>query len=351
MALEQNSVYTGMRVDHVRFFVQDSASAADLWTRGYAFSEFQRIEDGRSRTVGVGRDDIRLLITEPRVPDHQAAIYVSRHGDGIADIGLGVADARTAFHEAVSRGAVPLHGPTEDDGVVTASILAFADVAHTFVQRAASGPLPPAGSPSARDIGAAAIDHFAVCLPGGQLDPTVAFYEEVLDFRVVYEEKIFVGRQSMNSKVVQSTSGAVTFTLIEPDLAKSPGQIDTFLRDHGGAGIQHVALRVPDIVRAVDQVQAAGVEFLSTPGRYYDRLDERIDLERHSVKDLRVRGILADEDHDGQLFQIFAKPVTPRNTFFVELIERLGATTFGSGNIKALYEAVMQSHDAIEGAA
>jgi 4-hydroxymandelate synthase len=84
---------------------------------------------------------------------------------------------------------------------------------------------------------------------------------------------------------------------------------------------------------------------------YYDLLGQRLTLSRYDAEQLRSLSILADEDHDGQLFQIFAKSTHPRRTFFFEVIERLGARTFGSGNIRALYEAIeaerTKTHDVL----
>jgi 4-hydroxymandelate synthase len=118
----------------------------------------------------------------------------------------------------------------------------------------------------------------------------------------------------MLSKVVQDQAGTVTFTFIEPDPALKPGQIDEFLSAHGGAGVQHLAFRTEDIAEAVRTLAGRGV------------------------------GFLTDRDRWGELFQIFTRSTHKRNTFFVELIERQGARTFGSRNIKALYEALGGEH-------
>jgi 4-hydroxymandelate synthase len=185
-----------------------------------------------------------------------------------------------------------------------------------------------------------AIDHFAACLPAGTLDPTVAFYESALGFSVIFEERIVVGAQAMLSRVVQSASSQVILTLIEPDLSAQPGQIDEFVKNHDGAGIQHIAFKTGAIGPAVSALREREVEFLTAPSAYYRLLTERLQLAAYSVDELQQLNILVDEDHDGQLFQIFAKSTHPRRTFFFELIERLGARTFGSGNIRALYEAV-----------
>ncbi|MEU5436807.1 4-hydroxyphenylpyruvate dioxygenase [Streptomyces sp. NPDC020719] len=352
-----SSPFDGLRLDHVGFSVGDLAEATEFFVNNYGLGVYAQstspVEaDGSVRAHALGRRDIRFVLTDSRGTDHPASAYVERHGDGVSDIALSVPDAAAAFAEAVRRGARPVAEPQERDGVVTASITAFGDVTHTFVQRpdgmnpAVLPGLSPVGQDrEAEAAGAAAaglhtVDHFAVCLEPGQLVPTVEFYERVLDFAMVFTERIVVGGQAMDSKVVQSRSGAVTLTLIEPDTSREPGQIDKFIKEHGGAGVQHIAFATDDIVRDVDLLGAEGLAFLKTPAAYYDQVPDRLDLLRHSVDQLRALNILVDEDQDGQLLQIFTKSVHPRGTLFFELIERLGARTFGSGNIKALYSAV-----------
>ncbi|MCT2586818.1 4-hydroxyphenylpyruvate dioxygenase [Actinophytocola gossypii] len=331
--------FDDLTVEHIEFYVADLAGTTEWLTGGYGLlAGPEPVRDAGANTTTVSSGDIRLLLTQPVAEDHAGATYLRRHGDGVADIALRVADAEGAFAEAVRRGARPVAQPRRHGSVLTASILGFGDVVHTFVQHLA--PTGPVGDAPAGEFGLSEVDHFAVCLETGTLDGTVEFYERVLDFETIFTEKILVGAQGMDSKVVQSRSGAVTLTLIQPDPDREPGQIDDFLAAHGGAGVQHVAFSVPDIVHTVSRSAGTGVEFLSTPAAYYRLLAERLTPSRHTVEELGALSILVDEDHDGQLFQIFARSVHPRNTFFVELIERLGARTFGSGNIKALYEAV-----------
>ncbi|HEY3261550.1 MAG TPA: 4-hydroxyphenylpyruvate dioxygenase [Pseudonocardiaceae bacterium] len=348
MAAAPSQAFEDLLVDHVLFYVDDIEAKTAWLVDGYGFAVYAAGGDpAPARSVGLGRRDIRLVLTEPLVGDHPGAAYVERHGDGVADIALRVADAGVAFEEAVRRGARPVSAPAEHGGVVTATIIGFGDVTHTFVQRSGGGderalhglrPVAPAAG--AWDAGLNGMDHFAICVEAGQLEPTVAFYEQVLDFAMIFTERIVVGAQAMNSQVVQSRSGAVTLTLIEPDLSCSPGQIDDFLKNHGGAGVQHIAFIADDIVRAVGSINATGVAFLNTPGAYYRQLTKRLTLSRHSVDELQRLSILVDQDHYGQLFQIFTRSVHTRKTFFLEIIERIGARTFGSNNIKALYEAV-----------
>jgi 4-hydroxymandelate synthase len=347
------TAFEDLHVDHVSLAVGDLTSARAWWTDHYGMRPYAGTASGGepvgARMICLGRAGIRLLLTEARSDDHPAAVYTRRHGDGVCDIALGTSNAAAAYREALRRGAAAVSPPRLKDGVVTASIVGFGDVTHTFVQRLPStdahalpGLVPFTGSPVGTEepAGLRTIDHFAVCLEAGQLLPTVAYYEQVLGFRTVFTERIIVGRQVMDSIAVQSLSGTCTLTLLEPDLSQDPGQIDQFLKDHGGPGIQHIAFAADDIVREVSGLGATGVEFLRTPGAYYDQMPQRLVPVRHSVERLRELSVLVDQDQDGQLFQIFTRSVHPRGTLFFEIIERFGARTFGSGNIKALYSAV-----------
>ncbi|MFJ4184420.1 4-hydroxyphenylpyruvate dioxygenase [Kitasatospora sp. NPDC089509] len=346
-------------LDHVELHVADvDAAAADLCGRfGFTVVGTTGPAADGLRGLALAQGRISLALTAATADDHPATAYVLAHGDGVAGIALRTADAAAAFAEAVRRGGRPIAEPRVLDGefrTVVATVGGFGDVVHTFVQRdpADPGTLPPGfvpapsvGEPAAVGESADApglleLDHFAVCVPGGELDATIAYYRDVLGFEQTFEERIEVGTQAMNSQVVQSADRGVTFTVIEPDTTADPGQIDMFLKRHGGAGVQHLAFASADAVRSVRALAERGVHFLSTPGAYYDALADRVAPRTHTVAELRELSLLIDEDHGGQLFQIFTRSGHERRTLFFEVIERIGAETFGSSNIKALYEAV-----------
>jgi 4-hydroxyphenylpyruvate dioxygenase len=160
-------------------------------------------------------------------------------------------------------------------------------------------------------------------------------------------EDIATEYSALMSKVVADGTRKVKFPLNEPAAGKKRSQIDEYLDFYGGPGVQHVALTVDDIVLAVDEMKAQGVEFLATPASYYDdpALRARIGQVRVDVEELKARGILVDRDEDGYLLQIFTRPVQDRPTVFFELIERHGATGFGKGNFKALFEAIEREQE------
>ncbi len=314
-------------ITHVEYHCADVAQTAADLQAGFGFLRDTHQPEWKPavRAVHVHQGTIRLRLYSSEDTDHPVARYVERHGDGVAALALGCADPQAALERAERHGAVVLD---RAGGLIAG----FGDTALRFV------PLQdaPAGPGELLD----ALDHVAICVPAGQLADAVRFCEAALGFHRIFGEYIEVGEQAMDSSVVQSASGDVTFTLIEPDTGRRAGQIDTFLADHDGAGVQHLAFRTDDIATAVLTAKARGVEFLSTPSTYYDGLAERLGGTAIPVGTLRELDVLVDQDHGGQLFQIFARSTHPRRTFFLEVIERQGAGTFGTANIKALYEAV-----------
>jgi 4-hydroxymandelate synthase len=331
-------------IDHITLSVGDARARAAEFVDRYGFEVVATGDTPEFTAVAVRQRDIVLVLLQGRADDHPATLYTARHGDGVSDIALRVTEPDSAATEPNPTATEPAPAVLE----------AFGDVTHTFVTRPADAPWSLPGLspvPAERPAGTArttppvqhhllCVDHIAVCVENGELDRIIASYERALGWQVVFGEDIHVGAQAMRSKVVQSPNGQVTLTLLEPMSGAAPGQIDDFLKKHGGAGVQHLAFAVADIVDAVADLAASGVGFLSTPDPYYENLDRRLGPSGHPVAELRKYSVLADRDHDGELFQIFTRSEHPRRTLFMEIIERRGATTFGSNNIRKLYEAV-----------
>jgi 4-hydroxymandelate synthase len=300
-------------------------------------------------SVLLGHGDIRLLLTSGLGPEQPATRYVQLHGDGVATIALRTDDVEKAFAEVVQRGARPIERPQVRRGhdgseVVTACVSGFGDVNHRFVQRCGGETFLPGVIDEPTSVPGSGkllqkVDHFAVCVPFDELATTVAYYLQVFGFAQIFEERIQIGAQAMDSKVVQDPSGTVTLTIIAPDPTQQPGQIDDFINAHGGAGVQHIAFSTAEIAAAVSTYTARGMRFLSTPSTYYDGIEKRLGTVDVPIDQLRAGNILVDRDHWGEMFQIFTESAFVRRTLFFELIERHGALTFGNNNIRALYEA------------
>jgi 4-hydroxymandelate synthase len=342
-------------IDHIELYVGDAIAVAQSLCTAYGFRIYGRGGPDTGlpgqRSILVGQGGIRILLTSGLKEDHPASQFVARHGDGVAVTAFRTDSAAIAYTEVVAAGGSGVHQPhIWEDGktsVVTAEVAGFGDVIYRLVERSGSdAQFQPGVIEMEPDAGAGAdddllriIDHLAVCVPPGELDPTIAFHEQVFGFTVTFEEYIEIGEQGVMSKVVQSPSGGVTFTVLQPDLTRQAGQIDDFLAWHDGAGVQHAAFLTKDIVRAVRATAGRGAEFAETPSSYYDMLAARLGTTDIPVEALRPLGILVDRDHWGQMYQIFAKSTHIRRTFFLELIDRHGARTFGTNNIPALYAA------------
>ncbi|MEU7019304.1 4-hydroxyphenylpyruvate dioxygenase [Streptomyces sp. NPDC046203] len=346
-------------IDHITIAVGDAHVRAAEFVDRYGFDVIAAGDNQEFTAVAVRQRDIVLVLLQGRSDDHPATLFTARHGDGVSDIALRVKPQPQTETETDPYTDADADTDPETEPERTA-LQPFGDVTHTFVRRTAGEPWslpgiePVAAEESAETAETAesaadaisakrhlmCVDHIAICLENGELDPTVAFYERELGWGVVFAEDIHVGAQAMQSKVVQSPNGQVTLTLLQPMSGAVPGQIDDFLKKHGGGGVQHLAFAVPDIVAAVGDLTTSGVRFLSTPDAYYENLEERLGPAGHPVAELREHRVLADRDHDGELFQIFTRSEHPRRTLFMEVVERRGATTFGSNNIRKLYEAV-----------
>jgi 4-hydroxyphenylpyruvate dioxygenase len=300
---------------------------------------------------------VRFVITGAVDPASPLVDWHARHGDGVSDVALQVADVDRCVKQARAEGARVLEEPYEledEHGVVRlASIAAYGDTRHSLIDRSryrgahlpgfvavrgtASGP----GGPPLFE----ALDHVVGNVELGRMDDWVAFYREVMGFSNMAEfvgEDIATQYSALMSKVVASGSHRVKFPLNEPAIGKRRSQIDEYLQFNLGPGVQHLALATSDILASVDELRRRGVEFLATPDAYYSdpELRARMGEVRVPIEQLASRGILVDRDEDGYLLQIFTKPIGDRPTVFFELIERHGSLGFGKGNFKALFEAI-----------
>jgi len=342
-------------IDHVEMYVGNAYQAAHFYRSAFGFRPAARAglatgtRDRASFVLKQG--DIDLVLTSALHPDTSVARHVAIHGDGVRDVAFRVDDVESAFAAAVEHGATPVLEPTasEDEGgrVVRATIGAFGDTVHSFIQRDDyEGTFLPGYQPIENmgpvdPVGLVSVDHVAVALDEGSLDRMVEFYTEVLGFHQSHAEMVWTERSAMNSKVVEDPTGSIKFPMQEPARAKGKSQIEEYLDFHRGAGTQHVAYATDDIVGTMRAVRRHGIQFLRVPGTYYEALEARVGrLAPWAFKAISELGILVDSDDDGTLLQTFTEPLEGRPTFFVELIERRGARGFGAGNIKALFEAV-----------
>lgn len=335
-------------IDHIEFYVADAEQSAAELCDGYGFTVSGRSGPGPRQgvhSVLTRHGTIRIRFTSAGDPGHPAARYVARHGDGPAVIAFGVADGPACLAAAVRRGAGPASPAAGPDGS-GAAVRGFGDVAHRFVTwRDPAGRSALAACPGTAAAGLAAaqvhpaqldgIDHLTVCLEPGGLAGTTRAYHDVFGFSRTFAERITSGGQTLNSMVLQSPSGTVTLSLLEPVPASGPGQVSYFLAANGGPGIQRIAFRTPDISATVRSCTRRGVSFLAMPDSYYDALPARVGP-GVPVDTLRELGVLADRDCWGLMLQAFADGQHTRRAFGYQLVERRGALSFAAHDVPAL---------------
>ena len=348
-------------IDHVELYVGNAAQAAYFFERAFGFRRvaYAGLETGlRDRTSHVleqGR--VRLVITGTLRSGTEIAAHHALHGDGIKSIALSVRDVDRAHAEAVKRGATSLAAPVDDADhrgtVRMATIATYGETVHTFVDRSGyDGPFLPGYEPAASETGPddmlLAIDHIVGNVELGHMNEWVHFYEDVFGMTEMIhfsDEAISTEYSALMSKVVASGNGRIKFPINEPAEGLRKSQIDEYLEFYEGAGAQHIALATRDIVGTVAELRRRGVGFLAIPDAYYDDVPSRVPEVAGQLADLRQQGILVDHDDEGYLLQIFTKPIGDRPTVFFELIERHGATGFGAGNFKALFEAIEREQE------
>ena len=248
-----------------------------------------------------------------------------------------VADPDAALRWALENGGRPTD---EDDTVIQGiggSYLYFmADGADAY---AGWAEFPGWREAEARNsVGLDLLDHLTHNVKRGQMRVWSEFYRTLFGFE---EQKFF--------DIKGKATGLVSQAMIAPDRAiriplnesqDDKSQIEEFIRDYNGEGIQHLALTTDDIFATVEKLRARGVRLQDTPETYYELVDKRVPGHSEDVERLRRNRILLDGNvgDEGLLLQIFTEPVF--GPIFFEIIQRKGNEGFGNGNFQALYESI-----------
>ncbi len=348
--------------DHLEFYVGNAKQSALYYQAafGYEWIAYRGPETGcRDKVSYVLRQGkITLVLTAALSPEHPIAQHVHQHGDGVKVLALWVDDAEYAFRTAVERGAAATMEPVtleDEHGIVKmAAIKTYGETWHTFVERKDyDGPFMPGfearrSAYPAKPVGLKFVDHCVGNVELGAMNRWVKFYEDVMGFKllVTFDDKdISTEYTALMSKVVSNGNGYVKFPINEPAKGKKKSQIEEYLDFYRSAGVQHIALATDDIIKTVSQLRRNGVDFLYVPETYYDDVLQRVGHIEEDLAELKKYNILIDRDEDGYLLQIFTKPVEDRPTVFYEIIQRMGAKSFGKGNFKALFEAIEREQE------
>ncbi|MEO6247687.1 MAG: 4-hydroxyphenylpyruvate dioxygenase, partial [Sphingomicrobium sp.] len=190
-----------------------------------------------------------------------------------------------------------------------------------------------------RSVGLHTLDHLTHNVNRGRMTHWAQFYERIFNFREIRYFDIEGQSTGLFSKAMTAPDDKIRIPLNESQDEHS--QIEEFLRDYNGEGIQHLALTTDDIFASVDALRANGVRFQDSNDAYFDLIDQRLPGHGHDVEEMRKRRILIDgapETGGGLLLQIFTENMV--GPIFFEIIQRKGNDGFGEGNFKALFESL-----------
>ncbi|HCQ22106.1 MAG: 4-hydroxyphenylpyruvate dioxygenase [Aphanizomenon flos-aquae MDT14a] len=340
-----------MQIDHIHFYVED----AQKWRDWFVYClGFQVINNGifpslshhqkslHTCTEVVKSGTVCFLLSSPILPTSPVAEFLRQHPPGVADVAFAVDNVEALTAKAISNGAKILQ-PLQNAGFCQyAKIAGWGGLNHTLMTRNQEK-IAEVENSLYRAI--TAIDHLVLNVGVGELETAVNWYQKIFDFQPQQSFQIKTDRSGLHSQVMISPHGNIQLPINEP--ASPSSQIQEFLDVNRGAGIQHIALMIPDLVNAISRFRGAGLSFLSVPQNYYFQLQQRhkFSLSTEELQAISDQEILVDWHEDaplGQLLlQIFSQPIFSEPTFFFEFIERRSlARGFGEGNFLALFQAI-----------
>lgn len=348
--------------DFVEFYVGNAKQAAHYYQTAFGFQPlaYRGLETGDTEKTSyvLQQGKVRFVLTTALIPDSEIAEHCKKHGDGVKHVALWVDDAAKSFEETTKRGAEVAMDPTSyqdaNGEVIMSGIHTYGETIHLFVERKNyNGPFLPGfiewkPDYQPNDVGFKYIDHMVGNVDWGQMNTWAKFYAEVMGFDqlISFDDKdISTEYSALMSKVMANDNMRIKFPINEPAEGKKKSQIEEYIDFYKGSGVQHVALATDDIIHTVGELRKRGVEFLYVPDTYYETVMDRVGTINEDLKELKKLNILIDRDDEGYLLQIFTKPVEDRPTVFYEIIQRMGAKSFGKGNFKALFESIEREQE------
>jgi 4-hydroxyphenylpyruvate dioxygenase len=367
------------RIESLLYYVHDLERVRRFFTEQLDFAEIgcstaQLDQEGRQRSCAFQAGECLFVCCEPIGEGGRASRFLKKHPEGVGTIVYEVEDIERTFRLLDERGGTMITDVqtyTDDGGTLKMFSITtpFGDTTFRYVERQGYRSLFPgfglyeAPKGGTNKYGFGRIDHVTTNFQ--TMAPALLWMEHVLGMQRFWKVQFHTndvakGREhgsGLKSIVMHDPTSGVKFANNEPMRPFfKESQINVFGEDNRGDGVQHAALTVGDIIPAVRGLKQAGVEFMPTPGAYYDALPQRlvelgvgsIDEDQQILRDLEI---LVDGEGKGQyLLQIFLKESAglfkdpSAGPFFFEIIQRKGSEGFGAGNFRALFESIERQH-------
>ncbi|MGE0631081.1 MAG: 4-hydroxyphenylpyruvate dioxygenase [Pseudobdellovibrionaceae bacterium] len=320
-------------------FTGPSATLFQSLFENFGFKKVSQLDSG----ISLWRQgNVNFILNS--APNTFASEFHKLHGPAICSTGFVFEDANAAFQEALKRGARAYEGSDSTKGATPVpAIYGIGDSLIYFLDKNSLETLyaktfkVPVSDNSHFGKGMTAVDHFTNNVPRGEMQKWCDFYSNLFNFREARYFDIKGLKTGLFSKVMRSPCGTFSVPINEPADGKS--QIQEYLEEYHGSGIQHLALLTDDICPSVESLAKNNVNFLTPPPTsYYEMLPDRVPNVKEDRARLQKSAILVDGDEHGYLLQIFTKNII--GPIFFEVIQRKGHDGFGDGNFQALFDAI-----------
>lgn len=312
---------------------------------------FTLIARHRSKDVLLYRQgDINFIIN--REPKSHAAYFAAEHGPSACGMAFRVKNAHFAYYKSLELGAQPVDIPTGPMELRLPAIKGIGGAPLYLIDRFNDGEsIYDIDFEFLHDVnrhpvghGLKIIDHLTHNIYRGRMDYWAGFYEKLFNFKEIRYFDIKGEYTGLASRAMTAPDGLIRIPLNE-ESKQGGGQIEEYLMQFNGEGIQHVALLSDNLLDTIDKLRAAGIPLMTSPNdTYYEMLEERLPGHGEPVNELKIRGILLDgtteESNPRLLLQIFSE--TLLGPIFFEFIQRKGnyREGFGEGNFTALFESM-----------
>ncbi|MDE2139897.1 MAG: 4-hydroxyphenylpyruvate dioxygenase [Gammaproteobacteria bacterium] len=328
-------------------FVEYAAPDAKLLHDLFPRLGFTRVARHKRRKISLYRQgECNFLVNEE--PDSFAADFAKKHGPCACGFAIRFSKPAAQVQEqALAKGAEKIANKETSKAVNVPVIAGIGGSMLYLVDRyGARGEVYdaefdylPGADRHPKGFGLTFVDHLTHNLYFGNMEKFADFYQQLFNFREIRYFDIKGARTGLVSKAMTAPDGMVRIPLNQSSDKKS--QINEYLDEYKGEGIQHIALFTNDIYVTVEAMRAKKVQFLDTPDAYYEIIDERIPNHGEDLARMQKNRILMDADDETKkklLLQIFTQNCI--GPIFFEIIQRKGNEGFGNGNFTALFESI-----------
>lgn len=320
-------------------FVEFVSPAPEKLQKLFESFGFSKLMFHQNRPVEYfNQNDIHFLLN--RDPASFAAQFGRVHGPAICSMGWRVKNARQAFQLAVSRGAIPA---ARSDYSAWPSVQGIGGSLIYFVEQGpASLRYEEVGfrkipSPAVlRSKGFLSIDHLTNNVEKGSIQVWADFYKKVFEFEEVRYFDIRGAKTGLTSFALRSPCGKFCIPINEGTENKS--QINEYLEEYNGPGIQHLAFLTENILESLNRLQGSEIKTLDIDDEYYSEIFKKFPQVTENHDEIKKLNVLVDGDEQGYLLQIFTKNVV--GPIFIEIIQRKNHNSFGEGNFGALFRSI-----------